>query len=125
MIEEVMRQLKTIFPDIHNIPRPIQMLRSKWRQDEFARGSYTACKVDMNPLSFGYLAQVRLLGQCINPYVDSHVQLKKIQALKNRLYFGGESTSANRPGYVDGAYMSGLREAQKVMKSPNRYLDSS
>ena len=39
-----------------------------------------------------------------------------ISPLGDSVFFAGEATSLDRPGYMDGAIVSGWREAEKLMK---------
>jgi len=91
VITGLVEELRQIFPEL-TIPRPVEMLRTKWHQDEFAKGSYAAPPVGMDPLTAAYLAQ----------------------PLADRIFFAGEATSTDRFGYVDGAYETGLREAIRI-----------
>lgn len=95
VLKVLMDELKTIFPNV-TIPRPSSMYRTKWRQDKFAYGSYSIPLVGTDPLVYDYLAE---------PIAD-------------RVFFAGEHTSTDlRAGYADGAYISGHREAQRIVTS--------
>jgi len=85
-------ELQGIFPDIV-VPQPSRMIRTRHRQDEFMRGSYFSPRVGTDPLSMNYLAE---------PVAD-------------RIFFAGEATSTTRFGYVDGAYVSGLRAVTRAL----------
>jgi monoamine oxidase len=37
--------------------------------------------------------------------------------IDNRVFFAGEATHRSYPGTVHGAYLSGIREANRVVKS--------
>ncbi|WP_168404350.1 FAD-dependent oxidoreductase [Erwinia amylovora] len=41
-------------------------------------------------------------------------EIHNLSQPEGRLLFAGEATSAQRFGYVDGAFVSGLREAQRL-----------
>ena len=90
--DTMVKELQTIFPEL-SIPPVTTIKRTKWRLDPFARGSYSTPRVGADPLGPSYLAQ---------PVAD-------------RLLWAGEATSILRHGYVDGAYETGLREAQRVI----------
>ena len=84
-------ELRDIFPHV-DIPAPVEIKRTRWHRDPFARGSYAAPPVGMDPLTAAYLAE----------------------PLGNRLFFAGEATSTTRFGYVDGAFDTGRREAERI-----------
>ncbi|MBC2658502.1 FAD-dependent oxidoreductase [Pseudomonas sp. MSSRFD41] len=70
---------------------PVAWHRTNWLSDPFSCGAYT--------------------------HIPPSVSLQEIDNLgkpEGRLLFAGEATSAERFGYVDGAYISGLREAQRL-----------
>jgi len=93
VIEALVEELQTIFPN-NTIPRPIAIKRTQWHRDEFARGSYAAPPVNMDPLTASYIAE----------------------PLNDRVFFAGEATSTDRFGYVDGAFDTGRREAERIEK---------
>eukprot|EP00301_Raphidiophrys_heterophryoidea_P026573 c9208_g1_i1.p1 GENE.c9208_g1_i1~~c9208_g1_i1.p1 ORF type:complete len:561 (+),score=127.70 c9208_g1_i1:113-1795(+) len=94
-VQEVfLGELKSLFPDI-DIPPPAELVRTQWYKDRFTFGAYSSPEVGTDPLSFEYLAQ----------------------DIGGVLFFAGEATSSDRFGYVDGAFISGQREAQKILTS--------
>lgn len=92
IIEEAMNVLHTIFND--DIPDPESVQITRWIADPFAKGSY----------SF--------------PAVGAPANARDIlaQPVGNRLFFAGEATSSDYPSTVHGAYMSGLREAERIQE---------
>ncbi len=90
VIEEMMVHLRVIYGK--EIPNPIQMLRTKWLSNEYAFGSYS--------------------------FVASGSRSSDIESFEdpvdNKLFFAGEHTSRDYRGAAHGAYLSGLREAEKI-----------
>ncbi len=76
-------------------PDPIDYAVSRWTVDEFAMGSYPNLPVGASP------ADMDELGTPIG----------------ERLLFAGDATYKQRYGYADGALSSGLREAQRLIKT--------
>ncbi|MEM8601855.1 MAG: NAD(P)/FAD-dependent oxidoreductase [Bacteroidota bacterium] len=76
-----------------SIPEPTGFQRTRWASDVFSYGSYSALRPGVDE------ATVRALG---NPVGD-------------RLFFAGEATSTEYPSTVHGAYLSGQREAERLM----------
>ena len=72
--------------------RDVQVTR--WGADEWSRGSYSYLNVQ------GTMDSMREAGRDVD----------------GRLYWCGEHTSVERFGYADGAYASGLREADKLVE---------
>lgn len=75
-------------------PQPVAMVQTRWAADPFARGSY---------------AFVPLGGRAVARKALS-------EPVAGRLYFAGEATSTEYPGTVHGAVLSGLREAQRIIR---------
>jgi monoamine oxidase len=80
-------------PTASPVPKPVQMRRTSWSADPFARGSYSFPAVDSTPEQRTALAA---------PVID-------------RIFFAGEATSTDAPGTVQGARDSGLRAAREVI----------
>jgi monoamine oxidase len=75
------------------IPDPVFYFNTKWLGDPFSRGSYS------------YI-----------PTGASCTDYEKIAApINNRIFFAGEATSARYPATMHGAYLSGIREAEKII----------
>lgn len=73
------------------IENPVASYQTNWLGDTSSRGGYT--------------------------HLPPSITAQEIQHLSDpegRLLFAGEATSKQRFGYVDGAYISGLREAQRL-----------
>lgn len=71
------------------------MLRTRWNSNEYTFGSYSYPGVGSNPKFFGDLAK----------------------SIDDKLFFAGEHTSKDYFGTAHGAYLSGVREAEKISKA--------
>ena len=76
-----------------NIPDPVYFQVTRWWQDPFSYGSYA--------------------------YVPVGASLKNDDILRKpvakKVFFAGEATSEDDPGSVSGAYVSGQREAERII----------
>jgi monoamine oxidase len=88
---EIMSHLKSIYGN--NISNPIQFLRTKWGSNINSFGSYSFATNGSGPLNFDTLSN----------------------AVSNKLFFAGEHTEREYRGTVHGAYLSGIREADKII----------
>ncbi len=77
------------------IPQPTGSLVTRWRQDPYARGSYSY-------IPMGGRASDRVVLRA---------------PVQETLFFAGEATSSDSPSTVDGALLSGLRAAEEVLAS--------
>ncbi len=77
-------------------PEPVAVAVTGWADDPYAAGSYT----HVPPGSSN--ADLDLLGVPV----------------AGRLLFAGEHTQSARVGYVDGAMTSGIREAKRLLGTP-------
>jgi monoamine oxidase len=91
IISEVMAQLKTIYGN--NIPNPTNMLRTKWGQNINTFGAYSFATNGTTSADFDTMAI----------------------EINNKLFFAGEHTERDYRGTVHGAYLSGIREADKII----------
>ncbi|GAB4128234.1 MAG: FAD-dependent oxidoreductase [Raineya sp.] len=91
VINEIMSHLRVIYGN--NIPNPTNMLRTKWRQNIHTFGAYSFAANNTTSADFDTLAE----------------------AVNNKLFFAGEHTSRDYRGTVHGAYLSGIREANKII----------
>lgn len=89
---EIMMHLKSIYGN--GIPNPSQMLRTKWGTNSQSFGSYSFATSGTTTADFDTLAE----------------------SINNRLFFAGEHTNREYRGTVHGAYLSGIREADKILK---------
>lgn len=88
---EIMKHLRDIYGP--NIPNPQKMLRTKWQS---------------NPNSFGAYSYTAV-GTEMSHYDDL------AEEIKDKVFFAGEHTEADYFSTAHGAYLSGLREADKIM----------
>jgi monoamine oxidase len=91
IISEVMAQLKTIYGN--SIPNPTNMLRTKWGQNINTFGAYSFATNGTTSADFETMAT----------------------EINNKLFFAGEHTERDYRGTVHGAYLSGIREADKII----------
>jgi monoamine oxidase len=90
IIDEIMDHLKVIYGN--SIPNPTSMLRTKWGENINAFGAYSYATNGTTSDDFN------TLGSSIN----------------DKLFFAGEHTNKEYRGTVHGAYLSGIREADKI-----------
>jgi lysine-specific histone demethylase 1 len=76
-----------------SIPQPAAIMRTRWASDPFALGAYSHVPPGATPEDFNVLAE----------------------QVGSTLFFAGEATSRQFPGAVQGAYLSGKREAAKIL----------
>jgi len=91
--ETFVAELQSMFPNT-TIPEAT-LIRTNWLKDRYTFGAYSSPEVGADPLSISFMGQ----------------------DIGNVLFFGGEHTSVDRWGYVDGAYLAGQREAEKLLKA--------
>lgn len=75
---------------------------TRWRQDEYARGSYSYVAAGSSGNDYDFLAAP------VSPARNGPL------VPRPRVFFAGEHTMRNYPATVHGALLSGLREAGKV-----------
>jgi hypothetical protein len=90
-VAEAMEALRGFYGD--DLPEPIDWQITRWGQDRFAQGSYS-----FNAVGGGAETR-RILAEPVG----------------DRLFFAGEATSEDYPSTVHGAYLSGLREAERIL----------
>lgn len=83
---------------------------TRWRQDEYARGSYSYVAAGSSGNDYDFLAAP------VSPARNGPM------VPRPRLFFAGEHTMRNYPATVHGALLSGLREAGKVIFGLTRRL---
>ena len=74
-------------------PYPTHMLRTRWQSDENARGSYSYTTLESEMRHFDDLAD----------------------ALSDKVFFAGEHTHRDYFSTAHGAFLSGIREADKIL----------
>jgi monoamine oxidase len=91
IINEIMLHLKDMYGA--NIPNPTNILRTKWQSNENSFGAYSYTAVGTEMQHFDDLAE----------------------EISKKLFFGGEHTNADYFSTAHGAYLSGIREADKII----------
>lgn len=91
IIDEIMAHLRDIYGPA--IPNPTSFLRTKWQSNQNSFGSYSYTAV----------------GTEMQHYTDL------AKEVNNKLFFAGEHTEADYFSTVHGAYLSGIREADKII----------
>jgi monoamine oxidase len=91
IIDEIMIHLRDIYGN--NIPNPNNILRTKWNSNENSFGAYSYTAVGTEMRHFDDLAE----------------------EINDKLFFGGEHTEADYFSTAHGAYLSGIREADKII----------
>ncbi|MEZ5047755.1 MAG: NAD(P)/FAD-dependent oxidoreductase [Chitinophagaceae bacterium] len=91
IIDEIMLHLKDIYGN--NIPNPTNMLRTKWQNNENSFGSYSYTAVSTEMHHFDDIAE----------------------EINDKLFFAGEHTHIDYFSTAHGAYLSGIREANKII----------
>ncbi len=91
IVGEAMRILKDMFGN--NIPNPSAIFRTKWAEDPYSFGSYSYIPVGASGQDYDMMAE----------------------PVANKLFFAGEATHRQFPGQTHGAYLSGMREAERIM----------
>ncbi len=91
IINEIMLNLKSIYGN--SIPNPSNFLRTKWGKNINAFGAYSYPTNGSTSTDFNTLAT----------------------EINNKIFFAGEHTEKDYRGTVHGAYLSGIREADKII----------
>ena len=88
--DEIMVHLRSIYGQ--DIPAPTHMLRTKWVTNEYSFGAYSFASNGTRTTDFESFER----------------------PIDDKLFFAGEHTSRDYRGTVHGAYLSGIREAEKI-----------
>lgn len=91
IVTEIMTHLKDMYGN--NIPNPTHLLRTKWNSNENSFGSYSYTAVGTKMEHFSHLAET----------------------IDDKLFFAGEHTEEDYFSTAHGAYLSGKREAEKII----------
>lgn len=91
IIDEIMLHLKDIYGN--SIPNPTNMLRTKWQTNENSFGAYSFTQLGTEMKHFEDLAE----------------------DVNDKLFFAGEHTHIDYFSTAHGAYLSGIREADKII----------
>ncbi len=90
--KDIMDHLSKMYGN--KIPQPKKILRSKWCNNENSYGAYSFTAIDTKPSDFDELSK----------------------SIDNKVFFAGEHTSRSYFSNAHGAYLSGIREANKIKK---------
>jgi monoamine oxidase len=93
LISDGMQTLQKIYGK--TIPSPKGYLITRWNADPYAKGSYSFIGVGASIKDYDELAK----------------------PVNNRVFFAGEATSSDYAATVHGAFLSGEREAKKIMSA--------
>lgn len=94
ILEKCMTLLRKVFSCDGAVPKPTNWLLTHWTEETFGGSCGSFVKVGGSQNSFDDLAK----------------------SVDNKVYFAGEATFRNIPSTVTGGYLSGLREAAKIVK---------
>ncbi len=95
IVDQAMQRLRVMYGA--DIPNPEGWLITRWLSDPFAGGSYSHLPVGATPDDRAALAE----------------------PINDRVFFAGEATMIEQAATVHGAYLSGVREAQRIMNLPH------
>ena len=98
---QTMKTLRKLFGN--NIPEPLKFITTSWITDPYSLGSYSYIPIGASGEDFDVLAET----------------------IANKVFFAGEATYRSCHSTVQGAYLSGIREAKKIsaMLSRNKISD--
>ena len=102
IVAQALRVLRSIARtnDWGKVPDPLDWQITRWASDPFALGSY----------SFNAVSPSR-------SHPSGRAARKALATpVEGRLFFAGEATSEDYPATVHGAYLSGLREAKRLLE---------
>ncbi|KFK38718.1 hypothetical protein AALP_AA3G150900 [Arabis alpina] len=100
LLHRVLKKLRGIYgPKGVVVPDPIQTICTRWGSDPLSYGSYSHVRVGSSGVDYDILAE----------------------SLNNRLFFAGEATTRQHPATMHGAYLSGLREASRILHVVNGF----
>ena len=91
IVAEAMNALRSIYGD--DIPQPIDFRITRWAVDQYSFGAYSAMATGAKPGMRDDLAE----------------------PIDNRIFFAGEATHSGHPATMHGAFLSGEREAQRIL----------
>ncbi|KAG8386277.1 hypothetical protein BUALT_Bualt03G0132300 [Buddleja alternifolia] len=95
-LHHVLSILRGIYgPKGIHVPNPLQSICTRWGTDPLSYGSYSHIRVQSSGHDYDILAE----------------------SVEGRLFFGGEATTRQYPATMHGAYLSGLREASRILQA--------
>lgn len=92
--EEVIKKIMTNFRNhfAADLPDPESFIITRWSEDPFSWGAYSYSKTGSTSADYDALAE----------------------PVYNKLFFAGEATCSTYPATTHGAYLSGIREAERI-----------
>ena len=93
LLKEINCRLRKVFPT-NTISTPLEVIVTRWKKDQFTRGTYSYVGPKTRPGDYDLMAQP-----------------------VGNLHFAGEATCGTHPATVHGAFLSGLRVAAEVVES--------
>jgi monoamine oxidase len=90
LVARTMKTLRKVYGA--NVPDPEAVLRTSWSTDPYSYGSYTYVPVGARAEDYETVAE----------------------PIGDRIFFAGEATHRQYPGTVHGAYLAGVREADRI-----------
>lgn len=93
VIEKIMHGFKNIFGS--QLPEPECYFNTRWSHDPFSYGSYSYIPTESSGDDYEAMAK----------------------PVSNKLFFAGEATCSKYPATTHGAYLSGIREAERIKKN--------
>lgn len=90
IVDAIMMHLRDIYGNA--TPNPTHLLRTKWQTNPYSLGSYSYTSIDTTMQDFYNIAA----------------------PINNKIFFAGEHTEADYFSTVHGAYLSGIREANRI-----------
>lgn len=92
LIEKTMDNFTKVFGG--DLPSPQSYVNTRWSQDPFSNGSYSYTPTGASGEDYEAIAKPVL----------------------NKIFFAGEATSSKYPATTHGAYLSGIREAERIIE---------
>ncbi|XP_041360495.1 lysine-specific histone demethylase 1B-like [Gigantopelta aegis] len=92
VLEMCLDVLRALFPEM-DVPPPTNYFLSHWREDQYAGMVYSYLPVGKDGSVYDIMAE----------------------DVDKKIFFAGEATNRQFPQTVTGAYLSGIREAQKIL----------
>lgn len=93
LVQQAVEVLRQLFGA--HVPHPVDWCVTHWAKEPFSQGSYSYIPVDASGHDYEIMAE----------------------PIDDLIFFAGEATHAKYPATVHGAYLSGIREAERIIKS--------
>ncbi|XP_070534432.1 lysine-specific histone demethylase 2-like [Ptychodera flava] len=90
--EKCMQVLRAMFPQ-ENVPDPTHYFVTRWSEEKYAKMAYSYVKLGCTGEAYDDMAE----------------------SVNDKVFFAGEATNRQFPQTVTGAYLSGIREANKII----------